>query len=555
MVDDHPENLLAIEAVLEGEPYRLIRAFSGADALRCLLREEVAVILLDVQMPGMDGFETARHIKSYDRSKHIPILFITATSKETSHMSAGYSAGAVDYMIKPFVPHILKAKIKAFVQLYDAQKQLLSQTRQLEKVNANLLEATAKLSKAEAQARAVMDTSIDTMVVYGHHGEILQANPAAERMFGYSQEELVGRNMSLLLPSIHWDLGHTRGLVGKVIEVVPARKDGSTFPAEMQLGESLADPALRTCTVRDIADRKRSELALLESKELAEQAARMKTEFLSFMTHEIRTPLNGVIGMMDILIESGLTQEQRELADVVLKSGHTLLGIVNDVLDYSKIESGRMELEEEPFFLRACLEQVQDIFTAPIREKRLEMRYLIDPALPLFVRGDLARLQQVLLNLVGNAVKFTETGGVYIVVRQAAATEEELTVEVTVIDTGIGIPADRADELFEPFSQVDASMNRKYGGTGLGLAISKTLVEMMSGEIWTEPSEHGGAIFAFTAKVKRADPPEEMPAFAKELAAVTAEAGWEEALRKPVRLERIRELLLQASEADRRRIR
>ncbi|MFH5185996.1 response regulator [Paenibacillus sp. TAB 01] len=505
LVDDHPENLLAIEAVLADEPYRLVRAYSGHEALRCLLRDEFAVILLDVQMPGMDGFETARHIKSHDKTKDIPVIFITATSKETTHYDAGYSAGAIDYMVKPFVPQILRSKIRGFVSLYDAQKALKQQTKRLEEANLELQRSSQELKKAEAQARAVMETSIDTMLVFSTRGTILKANPAVEMMFGYTPQELQGKPISLLLPSFADGRRPEKCQLGKVLEATTRRKDQTSFPAEIQLGASMEGSHLFVCTVRDITERKRAEQALIQAKEVAEEASKVKTRFMSFMSHEIRTPLNGVIGMMDILLDSGLTDEQRELADIVMQSGITLSTIVNDVLDFSKLESGRMELEDEPFLLQVCLEQIMDMFTAKVREKQLEMLYVIDPRLEGLVRGDMTRLQQVLLNLVGNAVKFTERGGVYIIVSCVGETNEAFRIEFAVKDTGIGIPEDKVCQLFQPFTQADASMNRKYGGTGLGLAISKTLVELMGGSIRVESGEESGAIFIFTVTLKRCE--------------------------------------------------
>ncbi|MBB6634288.1 response regulator [Cohnella thailandensis] len=504
-VDDRPENLLAIEAVLEGEPYRLVRAHSGPEALKCLLREEIAVILLDVQMPGMDGFETAGHIQAYDRSKHIPIIFITATSKEAKHFSAGYSAGAIDYMVKPFVPHILKSKIRAFVRLYDMQKRLRQQTEQLERINGHLTRATQELTKAEAQARVVMETSLDAVLVFDSAGLILRANPATEKMFGYSPGELPGRPLELLLPGL--TRGSLSDLEGKVREVEPKRRDGTGFPAEIQVGRSPNDPSLLACSIRDITERKQAEAKLLEAKEIAERASTAKSEFLSFMSHEIRNPLNGVIGMLDLLLDSGLKPEQRELAEMVLQSGNAMARIMNDVLDYSKLESGRMEMEDEPFLLKVCLEQVRDIFAAQLRAKRLEYVVVMDPELPGIVRGDMSRLQQVLLNLVGNSVKFTSEGGIYIFVALAASDEDSITAEFTVKDTGIGIPEGKGDLLFHPFTQAEASTNRKYGGSGLGLAISKTLVELMGGTIRIEPSQEPGATFVFTVRFRRCEEP------------------------------------------------
>lgn len=503
LVDDHPENLLALEAVLVDEPYRLIRANSGSEALKCLLRDEISLILLDVQMPNMDGFETARHIQAYERSRHIPIIFLSATSKEAMHLNAGYSVGGIDYMVKPFVPQILKAKVQAFVRLYKMQLRLQQQADQLTQINEHLVQATTQLTKAEAEARVVMETSLDTVIVFDRHGMILRANPATEKWFGYLPEELVNQPLSMLLPDLP---RHSfQSFMGKLWETELMRRDGARFPAEIQLGQSAVNGSLLACTIRDIAERKKAEDALIQAKEIAERVSSSKSEFLSFLSHEIRNPLNGVIGMMDLLLESSLEPEQRKLAEMIMQSGNAMVSIMNNVLDYSKLESGGVELEDEPFSLKGCLEQVRDIFTAQLKAKQLDFLVVVDPELPGIMQGDASKLRQILMNLVGNAVKFTNEGGVYIFVHQAGHADDRLTVEFIVKDSGIGIPSDKANLLFPSLNPGEASTDRIYGGTGLGLPIAKTLAEMMGGSIRIEASEEPGATVAFQVNLRLCD--------------------------------------------------
>ena len=308
---------------------------------------------------------------------------------------------------------------------------------------------------------------------------------------------------------LHWIIDTAPIFLGLLAALAGYRKD-EVEASNRELEQKVAQRTKRlesknVLLKNEIESRKKIELALVKAKEVAEEAAKAKTQFLSTMSHEIRTPLNAVIGLSGLLVDTKLNNEQAEFVSTINKSGENLLGIINNILDYAKIESGKLELEEVELSIAYLIEDVLDIVSATNVDYNVELLYKIPETVPAYIIGDTTRIQQVLVNLVRNAIKFTDEGEIVISVDFEKSREEEQKLIFEVRDTGIGIPGNKLDDLFEKFSQVDASTTRKYGGTGLGLAICKRLVELMGGTISVSSEEGVGSAFTFSIDVKKSD--------------------------------------------------
>ncbi|MEM8863156.1 MAG: ATP-binding protein, partial [Chloroflexota bacterium] len=346
---------------------------------------------------------------------------------------------------------------------------------------------------------SILDNVVDGIVIFDDDGQIQSVNKAAERIFKAALKDMVFRPFIGLLCNESLTEDHHTYLKSGQREVIAKRFDNTTFPADLTISSATIENTgeRKIAIIRDITQRKAAQEATLEAKNVAEEANKAKSEFLANMSHEIRTPLNAIIGLASLMRDSSLSAEQQDFIDTIRSSGDSLLTIINDILDFSKIEAGQLELESEPFAPRSVIEDTIDLLGAKAAGKGLNLLSYVQPEVPHRVLGDITRVRQILVNLVSNAVKFTHSGFVKITLQYRKTGSSNL-VEFLVQDTGIGIPEDRIDRLFQSFSQVDASTTRKFGGTGLGLAISKQLAELMGGNIWVESKEGKGTTFGFT---------------------------------------------------------
>ena len=413
----------------------------------------------------------------------------------------------------------------------ELEERVAQRTRELENANIDLqcevqerIQAEAAMRDSERRMADIINFLPDATFVINKEGVVIAWNRAIEKMTSVRAEDILGKgdyeyslpfygerrpilidlvlNQDLDVNSNYEDLKRHEDntLVGicfiSKIKGVERYLLGSA--AVLYDSEGKIYGAIES--IRDITDRKMVEEDLKNAKESAESATRSKSNFLANMSHEIRTPMNAVIGMAGLLLESDLKPEQRDYLETIQNSGNSLLAIINDILDYSKIDGEKMELENLPFDLMGCIEFSMDLVAAKAAEKGLELTYLPDESVPKIIMGDEIRLRQVLVNLLGNATKFTEKGEIVLYLNSTPLEDGRVQLHFKVMDTGIGISQDNLGRLFQFFTQVDSSTTRHYGGTGLGLAISRRLVEMMEGKIWVESETSVGSTFHFTIK-------------------------------------------------------
>jgi PAS domain S-box-containing protein len=535
LVDDRRENLLALEAILEPLGQRIVQALSGEEALRKLLTTDFAVILLDVQMPGMNGFETAQIIKSRERTRYIPIIFLTAISKEEEYVFRGYQVGAVDYISKPFQPDVLRAKVAVFVDLYLKQKRLGEQETLLRESERREMELRhmREMLQSEARFGEIVSTAMDAIVIFDDSERITLFNGAAERMFKCPAARAIGRPITDFFPdpdaarAVQEICGRARtaresdahgdwDAVEHVASLNAIRETTESFPIEVSVSCFEGKEGHQyTLIVRDVSDRLereeelREQAAILEqttddlkeaNEELSrrqedlERAMTARSRFYASMSHELRTPINAVLGYSTLLLENiygPLNEKQAEGIQRTQRAAKHLLELVNDVLDLSKIEAGKIDLRLQPVSFPTIVEELF-VTVRPLADK-YGTKLSVDADGPsVTIVSDPRRVRQILLNLFSNAIKFG--GGKPIRVRVQRT--EENGVMVAVIDEGEGILPEDQERIFQEFVQLGKTQLQE--GTGLGLPISKRLAELLNGSLTLDSHVGKGSTFRLT---------------------------------------------------------
>ncbi|UHD17763.1 response regulator [Thiocapsa bogorovii] len=371
----------------------------------------------------------------------------------------------------------------------------------------------AFLTESRARNRAIVDNMADGAIHIDEAGRLVAMNRVAERIFGYGTSEIRDKPMSILFAEPYrreyeerMRNAHTLGdadALTEIRELDGLRKDATIFPLYLAMSRvDVGTSRVFTAVVRDLTETRRQMDALARARDEAMSADRAKSEFLAMMSHEIRTPMNGLLGMLELLRDSQLSRQQQDFIATAEKSGGLLLTVINDILDFSKIEAGKLDLQEVELDLRNTVEEITGLVASSVRARPIEVASFVHPDVPRLLSGDPYRIRQILMNLMGNAVKFTDRGEVVVRVGLDRKTAENCVVRFEVSDTGIGIDPQTIETLFRPFTQADASTTRRFGGTGLGLVISKRLAVLMGGEIGVESTPGVGSRFWFTLSLK-----------------------------------------------------
>lgn len=494
LVDDKEENIVALEALIKRDDIRIFSTTSPNEALKIAWENHICIALVDVQMPEIDGFELVRMLKTNPRTKDILIIFVTAISFESKYAIKGYTSGAIDYLYKPLDPYITSAKVNSFIQIARNQEEIKRKNQELQNYALMIKNSTDIICSINAQ-----NLLIQTI------------NPAVENILGFKPEELL--NKSIIDYVVNED---KPAFYKKLDEIIKTGLNFSVF--EFRFGTSEKAMVWIECrasyqnksifiNMSDVSPQKNYLEQLTKAKEVAEQGKKVKEIFLANMSHELRNPINGIMGVTQLLRKTTLTYQQNGLINLLETSSQSLLGVINDILDISKIEAGKFNIVRSDNSLHETINSVYKLFKLTADEKQIELILDIDQGIPEYLRFDSLRLNQILMNLLSNAIKFTDSGFVKLKVSVLNRLDDKVKLQFTVEDTGIGVAPEKLARIFESFEQADDDTANKYGGTGLGLAIVKKLAELKGGEL-TFSSETGkGSIFNFINWYTIADKP------------------------------------------------
>jgi len=510
-IEDDPGLARLVQKRLQRAGYVVDIASDGEQGVAKYEADSYDLMFVDQNLPVYDGLEVIRILGS--KGVLPPTIMITGSGDERVAVEA-MKLGAGDYIVKDTAAGYLEL-------LPSAIEKILRQRRAYEEKQ----QAEEARRKSEERFRKLFEQSNDAIFIH-QAGRIVDVNHRACEMLGYSKEQFLTMEIANLYPDEGYPESSKKINVPQGLNSIESilfetrfkKADGTVVDVEISSGIIDREKKIIQGIARDITERKRTEAELQKAKEEAETANRTKTEFLASMSHEIRTPMNAIIGMADLLLETQLNPEQQQYVQVFQSAGENLLTIINDIIDISKVEAGHVQLETIEFDLTEIIEKICDVMAVRAHGKGLELVYSAMPDVPTNLLGDPTRLRQILVNLIGNAIKFTEKGEVFIQIKSQEVKKETVELLFSITDTGIGIAPEQIDTIFDSFTQADSSTTRKYGGTGLGLAISKQLVELMGGHITVESTVGQGSTFAFTVQFAiQAEPKERMEKIALDM--------------------------------------